>query len=75
MSIVVETLLFCDGRSQGCTCQMTAPYADGDSKSDSAKEQRNSAKAEGWSRRNGKDYCPDCTDQIKNTTLNRIRYR
>lgn len=52
MSIVIETFIMCDG---GCG------YAHGvDDRSKTGKQQRESAKRDGWLFIKGRDYCPDC---------------
>lgn len=70
MSAVKETLIFCDGRDGGVlrndfTCPQTGPYADGDSRSLSAVQQRASYRKDGWRYIDGKDYCPACVKAIR----------
>lgn len=69
MSAVKETLIFCDGADGGVlandfTCPMDGPYAPGDARSRSAKEQRAGYGLDGWVFRGGKDYCPDCAKRL-----------
>ena len=56
MSVVVETLIFCDGSG----CALDGPYADGDQRHASAKAQRAGYGPDGWRLIAGKDYCPHC---------------
>lgn len=51
MSVVVETLVFCDGCEDNCN---------GDDRSYSAGEIRRHRKLNGWIQVGAKDYCPDC---------------
>ena len=65
MSVVKETLIFCDGSKGGLlandfACPMDGPYGDGDSRSRTAASQRDGYKLDGWRFINGKDYCPAC---------------
>ena len=56
MSVTVETLIFCDGAE----CALDGPYADGDARHSSAKQQRAGYGNDGWRHIGGKDYCPHC---------------
>jgi hypothetical protein len=60
MSVVVETLIFCDGGDEGLPCPMDGPYGSGDGRSRSAGSQRKGYRSDGWRYIGGKDYCPDC---------------
>ena len=55
MSYVKEAMILCDGKgTDGFACSWSTKgggYA-------TAQEVRGSVKSEGWSYRNGKDYCP-----------------
>lgn len=57
MSVIRLTLIVCDA------CGAT--YADGDVKTMTAEQQRHEYVADGWQRRNGKDYCEDCNELIE----------
>ena len=54
MSIVIETILFCDGCGENGW---------GDERHFSAKYQRESNRQEGWVQRGSKDFCPNCKDK------------
>ena len=56
MSVVIETLIFCDGKD----CALDGPYCDGDGRSESAMSQRRGFEINGWRRVGSKDYCPHC---------------
>lgn len=60
MGAVMETLIFCDGPN----CPRDGPYGDGDTRSLTARQQRQSYRLDGWTYRGGKDYCPECRDKI-----------
>ncbi len=51
MSVVIETLVFCDD----CSHQNS-----GDDRALNARQIRASRKQSGWIQRGSKDYCPDC---------------
>lgn len=55
MSVVIETLVFCDGCSENHS---------GDDRSSSAKQIRASRKREGWIQRGSKDYCESCAKKL-----------
>lgn len=61
MGIVIETLLFCDGIG----CPMDGPYGEGDARAERGAQLRRQAKNSGWTRRNGKDFCPDCSAKMR----------
>ncbi len=56
MSCTIETIIACDlcGENNGA-----------DDRSSTAKKIRASRKAEGWTYKDGRDYCPDCTKAVK----------
>lgn len=51
MSVVIETLVICDGCDDACG---------GDDRDRTAKEIRASRKSYGWVQRGKKDYCDEC---------------
>lgn len=56
MSVYKQVLLYCDGDG----CKDEGPFNAFDPH-ETAAEARQAAKACGWSRRKGKDFCPACT--------------
>jgi hypothetical protein len=60
MSVIKETLIFCDGKDAGFDCPEDGPVFDGDSRSETAKSQRAGFETTGWKHIKGKDYCPHC---------------
>ena len=59
MSVVIETLVFCDRCGEN-SC--------GDDREQTAKAIRKSRKSAGWIQRGSKDYCGECADKIKNNS-------
>jgi len=51
MSVVIETIVYCDGCGDNHS---------GDQRNYTAKYQRESNKAEGWVQRGSKDFCQKC---------------
>jgi len=58
MSVKIETIITCEGN---CIPECQGVYLDGDSRSFSAKRQRQDFRANGWAYIDSKDYCPVCT--------------
>jgi hypothetical protein len=56
MSVVVETLVFCDSCGDNCG---------GDDRSFNARHIRANRKKGGWVQRGAKDYCPNCAVKFK----------
>lgn len=62
MSITIETLLSCDG---GVECPEPGIYCDGDTREQTAEQQRKTAKVyAGWVQRGSKDFCPSCAKRL-----------
>lgn len=65
MSATIETIITCDGGTNKCEGNDWSA----DMRSKTALEQRKSAHRDrGWKYRNGKDFCPACWQEIKQTT-------
>jgi len=58
MSIVVERFLICDGAGH---CAESFGVYEGER---TAKEHRKAAKLNGWTYRNGRDYCPEHAKEL-----------
>lgn len=61
MSVVIETLVFCDGCDENCG---------GDDRGYNAKRIRERRKLGGWIQRGSKDYCPRCAGKLKDERTN-----
>jgi hypothetical protein len=78
MSAYKLTYLYCDGgnecpRGDGTSAE---PFVIDPLPEETAASQREHAKAAGWIRRNGKDYCSLCADRMRsvdNGTSNVVR--
>jgi hypothetical protein len=66
VSIVIETLIFCDGAERGWPCPEDGPYASGDARGERASAQRATARTDGWRTVGGVlDYCPECAKRLR----------
>lgn len=61
MSATIETIITCDAGFPGCD----GTFQDGDCRNETARQQRNQFKAEGWHYQKGKDYCGVCWEKMK----------
>lgn len=62
MSVIIETILFCDDCAEQCG---------GDDRSQNAKAIRAARKEDGWIQRGSKDYCPKCAPEYQRKTKSR----
>lgn len=57
MSLVIEKFITCDGNAEDC---LNSFGVDDRAQAHSISLMRKEAKDEGWTFKNGKDYCPNC---------------
>ena len=55
MSVVIETLVICDGCGEACN---------GDDRNENAAKIRAARKKVGWRQKGSKDYCADCSGNV-----------
>ncbi len=61
MSANIDTIITCDGGGEGCE----GTFANGDSRNETAKQQRAGYPDHGWIYYKGRDYCPTCAKRMK----------